>query len=272
MPENTFMKKLTRLTSSDEVSIAVTDYGGNGPTVLMLHGLAGSSRELVRTAEALTDSFHVVLMDQRGHGLSTRRPRDVSRQAFLGDVVNAIEAVVPGQEVHLVGQSMGAHTAFLTAAARPDLIGTLVMLEGHVAGSDRPDEARELGDYFRSWPTTFAGVDQARAFLGESRLTDTWIADMEPTADGLRPRFDPDIMQEVIAAVHVDRWEEWGRLAVPTLAVFAENGMFSAEQKDQLIERRPATRREDILNASHDAHLDAFDDWIRILRTYLSGN
>lgn len=253
-----------------EVRVAVTDRGGDGPVVILLHGLAGSSRELLPTADALIDSFNVLLVDQRGHGRSTRRPDDLSRQAFVDDVVAVIEQLSPATKVALIGQSMGAHTAFLTAAARPDLVDRLVMLEGHVAGSDRPEDAKELGNHFASWPTSFADINEAREFLGESALAAAWINDLEPGPYGLCPRFDADIMQRAIEAVHEPRWAEWEHLAVPTLAVFAEHGMFTAEQKDELIRRRPATARVDLPGASHDAHLDAFDTWIEVLRSYLS--
>jgi pimeloyl-ACP methyl ester carboxylesterase len=252
-----------------DVSIAVTDLGGAGPAVILLHGLAGSSRELWPTADALADSFRVLLIDQRGHGHSTRRPADLSRQAFVGDVVTVIEQLLPGQRATLVGQSMGAHTAFLTAAGRPDLVDRLVMLEGHVAGDDRPQRATELGDYFGSWPVPFADADVARGFLGESPLTEAWIDDFEPTPEGLRPRFDADVMQQAIAAVGESRWAEWESLTVPTLAVFADRGMFSAAQQGELFRRRPDTRRADLPGAGHDAHLDAFDSWIGVLRAYL---
>jgi pimeloyl-ACP methyl ester carboxylesterase len=253
-----------------DASIAVMDSGGERPPVVLLHGLAGSSRELLPTADALSDHFRVLLIDQRGHGRSTCRPADLRREAFVGDVVAVIERVLDGQPVRLVGQSMGAHTAFLTASTRPDLIDRLVMLEGHVAGNDDPEEARRLGDYFASWPTPFADVDQARGFLGESPLADAWINDLEATADGLHPRFDSDVMQTTIAAVHTPRWTEWENLATPTLAVFAERGMFTAAEKDELVRRRPGTRRADIPGASHDAHLDGFDSWSATLRTYLA--
>ncbi len=252
-----------------DTSIVATDRGGDGPPVVLLHGLAGSSRELLPTADALTDRFRVLLVDQRGHGRSTRRPADVSRDAYVGDVVAVIEQLLAGQPVRLVGQSMGAHTAFLTAAARPDLIDRLVMLEGHVAGDDGPEGADKIGQYFASWPVPFTDEAAARSFLGDRPLTDAWINDLEPTADGLRPRFDPDIMQAAIAAVQEDRWTEWESLTVPTLAVFAEHGMFTTEQKDELIRLRPATRRADLSAASHDAHLDAFEGWIGILNVYL---
>lgn len=158
--------------------------------MVLLHGLAGNSRELLPTAEALTDSFRVLLMDQRGHGRSTRRPDDLSRQAFVDDVVAVLEEVVPGQPCVLVGQSMDAHTAFLTAAARPNLIERLVMLEGHVAGSDDAAEAAGLGRFFTSWQTPFADDESARAHLGGDAIVDAWVADLESTPDVLRPRFD----------------------------------------------------------------------------------
>ncbi|SDQ23468.1 alpha/beta fold hydrolase [Microbacterium sp. cf332] len=255
----------------DGVVLAVTDAGGAGPAVLLLHGLAGSSRELMPTAAALTDRFHVLLLDQRGHGLSTRRPRDLSREAFVDDVVAVLDRYAPGEPVSLVGQSMGAHTAFLVASRRPDLVERLVMLEGHVAGSDRADDARELGAFFASWPTPFPDESSARSFLGDSVLTEAWIADLEATPVGLRPRFDADVMATTIAAVHEPRWDEWAALTVPTTAVFAAQGMFSAEQMDELIARRPGTARRDLPGGSHDAHLDAFEDWIEVLRTALDG-
>lgn len=255
---------------TDGVSIAVTDLGGDGPVVVLLHGLAGSSRELLPTAHALP-GYRVLLVDQRGHGASTRLPDDLSRDAFVGDVVAVMEELVPGQRAMLVGQSMGAHTAFLVAAARPDLVEGLVMLEGHVEGNDDPQEAIGLGRYFASWPVPFEDETAAREFLGQDAIVDAWVADLELTDDGLVPRFDAAVMQRVIEAVHESRWDEWEALAVPTLAVFAKRGMFGDADKDELIRRGPETNRVDLDGGSHDAHLDAFDEWIRVLRGWLSG-
>lgn len=250
----------------DGVEIAVWDAGGTGPTAILLHGLAGSAGELLGTARALGDRFRVLVVDQRGHGASSRVPADVSRQAFVDDVVRVIEALAPAGRVVLIGQSVGAHTAFLTAHQRPDLVRQLIMLEGHVAGSENAEDSIRLGAYFRSWPIPFASARDAREALGDSALTDAWIADMEVTGDGLRPRFDADVMERTIRAVHEPRWAEWESLTVPTVAIFAELGMFSPEQKDELIRRRPQTMRLDLAGATHDAHLDAFEVWIAALR------
>ena len=251
------------------VSIAVTDLGGDGPVVVLLHGLAGSSRELLPTAHAL-QGHRVLLVDQRGHGASTRLPDDLSRDAFVSDVVTAIEEFVPRRRVTLVGQSMGAHTAFLAAAARPDLVEGLLMLEGHASGSDDPREAAGLGRYSASWPVPFEDESAAREFLGEVAIVDAWGADLQKRDHGLVPRFDATVMQRTIEAVHEPRWGEWETLQVPTLAIFARRGMFSDADKYELIRRRPETARIDFAGGSHDPHLDAFDEWIDVLRRWLS--
>lgn len=254
----------------DGVSIAVSDLGGNGPVVVLLHGLAGSSRELVPTAHALQGSYRVLLVDQRGHGASTRVPEDLSRDAFVGDVVAVLEELVPGRRATLVGQSMGAHTAFLAAAARPDLVDALVMLEGHVTGNDDPAEAAGLGAYFASWPVPFEGETAAREFLGGDAIVDAWVADLLSTDEGLVPRFDAAVMQRTLEAVHEPRWDEWATLQVPSIAIFAKHGMFSDADKDELIRRRPETDRVDLAGGSHDAHLDDFDEWIDVLCLWLA--
>ncbi|MFT4260013.1 alpha/beta fold hydrolase [Microbacterium sp.] len=251
---------------SDGATIAVTDLGGDGPTVVLLHGLAGSSRELMPTAEALSDSFRVLLIDQRGHGASTRRPASASRESYVDDVVRVVRRFADGERVVLVGQSMGAHTAFLTAAAHPGIVRAVVMLEGHAGGSESKADAEGLGAFFRSWPTPFADEQAARAFLGESVLTDAWIVDMERADGGFVPRFDADFMQHTLAAVHEPRWSEWRSLEASILAVFAESGMFSEQQKAELLATNPRAQRVDIAGASHDAHLDAFEQWISVLR------
>ncbi|WP_418909035.1 alpha/beta fold hydrolase [Glutamicibacter endophyticus] len=92
---------------------------------------------------------------------------------------------------------------------------------------------------------------------------------MQRTQQGLTPHFDADIMQETIAAVHQPRWTEWETLEVQTLAVFARDGMFDAASRAELVRRRPATQRIDLRGGTHDAHLDAFDEWIQLLRIWL---
>ena len=246
------------------IDLNVVEIGEVGPPVVMLHGLAGSMREFLPSAQALRHRYRVLLVDQRGHGHSTRRPSDTTREAFVSDTVAVIEQCAGGVPVRLTGHSMGAHTAFLTAAARPDLVERLVLLEGH-PGGDGPEHVARLRDFFASWPVPFPDHATARRHLGNGPLARVWVADLERTDEGWRPRFDADIMGDVAEGLVDDRWAAWESLTVPTSAVFAENGMFSEERKHEAVLRGNTVRRVDLPDVGHDAHLEAPDEWTRVL-------
>jgi pimeloyl-ACP methyl ester carboxylesterase len=253
--------------ADDGTTVSYLVFDGDDPAVVVLHGLAGSSGELVPTARALAPR-KVILIDQRGHGFSTRVPADTSRAAFAGDVARVIEAESSGP-VDLAGQSMGAHTAMLVAAWRPELVRRLVLLEGNEGGGSPADHAA-LGDFFRSWAVPFATRDAARQALGDDALAQAWVADLQERDGGLYPRFDADVMVATITAVAVPRWEEWESVKAPTLVIYADGGMFSAEQKSSFVERGANATRVELVGASHDAHLDAFEQWIAALRQFVS--
>lgn len=254
------------VTVEDDTVISYSVFDGAGPAVVILHGLAGSSREFIPTAHALAPR-RVILIDQRGHGSSTRIPADTSRAAFVNDVVRTI-GNEEAQPVDLVGQSMGAHTAMLVAANYPALVRRLVFLEGNEGGGSS-DEHLALGDYFRSWKVPFKSRVQARASLGDGPLAHAWAADLEEREGGLYPRFDADVMVRTISELAQPRWSEWESITVPTLAVYADEGMFTEEQKAAFVGRGKNVTRVDLNDASHDAHLDAFEQWSSALRTFV---
>lgn len=257
------------MVASGGVTIRYRDTGGSRPPVVLLHGLAGSGQEFIATAEVLVPRHRVVLVDLRGHGDSTRRPRDLSRSAFVGDVVRVIETAVGGP-VALVGHSMGGHTAMLVAAERPDLVSKLVLLES-TAGGDGDRVARDaMRSYFASWPLPFPDKQTASDFLGDGALERALVADLEHCPDGLWPKFAPDILVGTMEAVDEGpRWAEWEAITVPTLVAFAENGMFDEHTMREFVARGRNVQRVNIVQAGHDAHLESPGVWADTLRAFL---
>jgi pimeloyl-ACP methyl ester carboxylesterase len=225
-----------------EVVLSGLRGGPAGDPVVLLPGLAGAARELAPTGAALAGDHQVIVLDLRGHGFSTRRPADLSRQAFVDDVLAVIDATVPGEQVTLVGQSMGAQTAMLVAAARPELSRGLVMLEGGVGGSTE-DYPTDLGKWFRSWPVPFAEPADAVEFLGGSPMAEAWGRDLEQRADGWWPRFDADVMETTIRGVaDVARWDEWQSITAPTLLVWTRRRAGDDRRRRARRTPRPAGR------------------------------
>ena len=107
-------------------------------------------------------------LDQRGHGNSTRQPKNMSRDAFVEDCAAAVRHIGLGA-ITLVGQSMGANTAMLTAAAHRDLVRSLVIIEGSPDGPSSfdpdPDGARQIGESLKAWPVPFPDHAAAHSFF-----------------------------------------------------------------------------------------------------------
>jgi len=99
---------------------------GEGPPVLLIHGLAGDLSAWRAQIERLRTRHRVVAFDNRGAGASTQRDEPVTTLDLARDTIGLIEAL--GLEgAHIVGRSMGGAVAQLVALERPDLVGSLVL-------------------------------------------------------------------------------------------------------------------------------------------------
>lgn len=252
------------------VALSCLEVGAGDDVVILLHGLAGSGHEMLPTAAALVPEHRVIAVDQRGHGHSTRCPRDLSRRAYVDDVVAVVDELAGGGPVTLVGQSMGGHTAMLAAAWHPGLVRRLVMLEAGVGGDGGEDYPARLGDWFASWPVPFPDVPAAADFLGSTPIARSWAQDLEERVDGLWPRFEPEVMRAAIAGVAEQaRWAEWQRVQAPTLLVYGQHGTTPAVEVQQMLAARPDVTQIVVPEAGHDVHLEQHEAWVSILRDFL---
>lgn len=107
-------------------AVHVEEYDGDGPTVLLVHGLGGSLLNWRAVAPGLAQRARVRAIDLRGHG-HTPMPRDASIDENLALLARYIEREA-GHSVTLVGNSMGGLLSLLLASSRPDLVERLVLV------------------------------------------------------------------------------------------------------------------------------------------------
>lgn len=250
-----------------DAGLEALDFGGEGPGVLLLHGLAGTAAEFEETAAWLTETHRVVALDQRGHGRSERRPGDLSRDAFVADAVAAIDELVHAPAV-LIGQSLGAHTAFLVAAARPDLVCGLVVAEASPAEAS-PGQPEEIRRLLSAWPV-FPSRGAAQEFFGgDTPAGRGWARNLDETEKGLVAAFDVDVMVEAIAAASGERWEAWRRVQAPALIVRGEGGGVPEEVAAEMLRTLPGAELV-TLPGGHDVHLDAPEAWRAAVNGFLA--
>ncbi|KAB1986579.1 SDR family oxidoreductase [Streptomyces triticiradicis] len=118
------------------VELCVAELGDGGrPTVVLVHGYPDSKEVWSEVAARLADRFHVVLYDVRGHGRSTA-PRPLrggfTLERLTDDFLAVIDAVSPGEPVHLVGHDWGSVQSweFVTAARTEGRIASFTSMSG----------------------------------------------------------------------------------------------------------------------------------------------
>ena len=106
------------------------------PTLVLLHGLfATAALNWPRAFDALGQRFHVVAMDQRGHGRGIRALRPFRLQDCADDVI-ALADVLDVDRVIPVGYSMGGPVALLAARRHPDRVAGIVLCATSARFSD----------------------------------------------------------------------------------------------------------------------------------------
>ena len=94
---------------------------GEGPPLIVLHGLFGAARNWRTIARGLAESHRVWCLDLRNHGESPWDD-DMSFEAMAGDV-HAFMARHGLEGAAVMGHSMGGKAAMTLALTRPEAVG-----------------------------------------------------------------------------------------------------------------------------------------------------
>lgn len=117
---------------------------GEGPPILLLHGLTATRRYVVHGSTALDRAGHrVIALDARGHGESD--PAPASRAYTYADYVADAEAILDATDTPhavVVGQSMGAAAAVALTLASPERVDALVLITPAHLGKPSANLAR----------------------------------------------------------------------------------------------------------------------------------
>jgi pimeloyl-ACP methyl ester carboxylesterase len=129
---------------------------GEGPPIVLCHGITATRRYVHHGSRALERAGHRVLAyDARGHGESDPAPpgEGYGYPFLRADLERVVAAEVGEGRFLLAGHSMGAHTAVAYALRHPDRLTGLALIGPVYAGEERP---RSL-DYWDGLAEALAG-------------------------------------------------------------------------------------------------------------------
>lgn len=142
---------------------------GSGPTLILLHGLGGSSQAWQLNIGPLAEKFHVVVPDQIGFGKSDKPLVNYRIRTYV-DFLDQFCKQLKIERASLVGNSMGGWIAAMFAASFPDRVDKLVLVD---AGGYAPPKGFDTRVYYGLNPTTREGMKVLVAKVFYSKLFQT---------------------------------------------------------------------------------------------------
>jgi 2-hydroxy-6-oxonona-2,4-dienedioate hydrolase len=131
--------RLVRIKEGDlDLQLHYNDAGKGEQTVVMLHGSgpgASGWSNFHRNVEPLVSAgYRVVLMDAPGWSKSDPIVSKGSRSDLNATALKGLLDVLKIDKAHLIGNSMGGHSAVAFALANPSRVGKLVLMGGGTGG------------------------------------------------------------------------------------------------------------------------------------------
>ena len=119
-----------RVTSSDQVSVAIHEFGGAGRPLLWSHATGFHAWCYLPIADRLDSTFSSFGLDYRGHGdTASNEGWDGDWEKYGDDAVAAARAVAPDGGLIGFGHSMGATGLLMAAHREPDLFDLVIGFE-----------------------------------------------------------------------------------------------------------------------------------------------
>jgi len=244
---------------------------GDGPPLILLHGLFGSNENLGGVARALSDRFSVYGLDLRNHGRSPHGRR-MDYTTLANDVRETMDAHALDSAI-VLGHSLGGKTAMELALSAPERVARLVAVDIAPIDYDRRHD-QELD--------ALHGLDLAT--IRSRRDADEALTEQIPTTairqfllknlvrgeDGFEWRVPLDTIYaeyEHIAAAPASEGPYKGP------ALFVRGGRsdyLPADAKPAIHQRFPNARIETIPDAAHWVHVDAPEAFLKLVRRFLT--
>ncbi len=257
------------------MTLRALEWGQPGrPALCFLHGGSAHAHWFDAVVPAFVDSFHIISLDQRGHGESDWAPdARYGTEQFASDLVGVMDHLGWAQMV-VVGHSMGGHNAMGFSAWHADRVRGLCVVDSrpslpaerlqamHRRGHRGPRRHETLDSALRSFrllPAETLAAPDLLEHLGRQGITQRegrFLYRFDPQCNGAR---NP-----------ADGWSLLPQIKAPALLVRGElSPIMPEEMAERMKAAIPNARLVTMLGVYHHLVLDAPEAFSRILDDFL---
>lgn len=246
---------------------------GQGPLVLMVHGMGGDRHTWQAQMEALAQrGFTAASVDLRGYGGSGDIEGALDFHRDFGADLLAVLDHFHAPRAHLVGLSMGGRVVRSLALRHPARVASLVLANSSPGFDAMPaDEVeRFIADRSAAFqggqvPASF-GMDQARAMCAPDAAPEA----LRTAAEAMQRIRLKNYLAVLAAATRQDRGDRLEQIACPTLVITSDQDRVYPEPVTrQLLARIPGVAHARIERAGHLSNLEQPEAFNRALLAFL---
>lgn len=249
------------------------------PLLLLLHGLTLHARIWGNFAAYFSQDYHIVALDQRGHGESQwSEEMAYSIEDHFSDIATLIESLDP-DHLTIVGHSMGGRNALFYAACCPQRIERLITIDARPGNN--PVSSETLRDHLTQLPLEATSFDEIAAVVGT--LYPALDSDVifhiirysyNRLADGrLVPKFDirMGVLLERAGYAALDLWLFLEHISCPTLVIRGQDSTFlTPEDARRMCRLLPDAKLEEIPETTHMPAHENPSTFNRVVLEFLS--
>ena len=261
----------TSLVEAGTVTLAVTEYAGDGPPLLLLHGIGSNHTTWWPVVDALAERFRLIAPDWRGHGKSTKPETGYLIENYAADLAGLV-TTLGLERPRVMGHSLGGMVALEWARTHSGSARKLViedsplrrhddvagLFDGWIALASQPVELTAT-HYARDYPHWSAEECRRRAETIHSAHLGVFseLRDRNLTDDGS------------------DRIAPLATIDVPTLLIHGDidtGGMVHEEDAHRFERTVQAAVALRIPGGSHSLHRDQTAAFLDVVVPFLRAN
>ena len=246
---------------------------GEGPAIILLHGLFGSMDNMGVIARDLAADYQVVSVDLRNHGHSPHTPT-----MTYPDMATDIGAVADRYQLDqpvLVGHSMGGKVAMQAVTATPARYKAVVV--GDIAPVDYPSRHDQvlaaLHNYRSEGITSRRQADeQLSSFVAEPGVRQLLIKSLHRDNDGFfKWRMNAAVLRDSYPVISAAPPLLERQFTGPTLFVRGETSDYVLPEYEQaIVASFPQAVLQVVPEAGHWLHVDNPAFFLAFLREFLA--
>lgn len=237
---------------------------GQGPAVILLHGLGGTKEHWGANFAVLAAKYHVYALDQLGFGHSDK-PLTNYKIATWADFLEGFMQSQAIPKATVVGNSLGGWIALDFTATHPEMVDKLVLVDAAGLSGEIPIELLNPSS-MAAWRTLLESIfydkkivtdDVVRqAFTDRLRNNDGYT--IERTLAGFaQPQFEDDKLKSIHA---------------PTLVVWGRNdGLISVDHAEKFGRGIAGAKVVVIEQCGHVPQIEKPEEFNRALLEFLGG-